>query len=398
METFVASFPVEIMEARESENGKVGHVKAVVSTFDHPYQMEYQGNHKMLAGAFDKSIADSGVAPTFFQHNWSFSEQAPIGVTHWSVSSAGLVADVEFFLDTDSGRAVYYANKAKALREWSIGYIIKASKKEEAENGWYTRAISEAQLLENSSVLKGANDQTRTLQVASAAGVVASPFTQDEARRIAFVETAHEMEVSVPALKAKMAQVDETPEPALPLVKLTNDELVTIAERFEIDVAFLEGLTPEAATFLKHLYDLALESDAGCDAEIAKELEDLKALADQLGLSHEDLGAAIDAALTIETEATAAGSKVGEGEVGDVSDGGDGTPSADAASSAPSLSPSFAALAKRHNIDVSHMTPVAEAQAETGSDDDSISTLTRVMKAWREVKATSEKISRIDNT
>lgn len=167
-EVFVANFRAEVLEAKEEDG--VGKVKALVSAYNVDYRMGWQTNHRMQVGTFAESLAANANVPLFWQHNWNYTEQPPIGVATGEETARGLVITGEFFLDTEAGRAVFNANKAGALREWSIGYRIEeyssdaGSDKSDDIETW---TITKAELMEASSVLRGANPKTKTLTVAS---------------------------------------------------------------------------------------------------------------------------------------------------------------------------------------------------------------------------------------
>lgn len=163
-QTFTANFDFEVIETAESKDGKFGTVKALVSAYDVEYNMGF-AYHKMLAGAFSDAV--DSVIPVFWQHNWNFTEQPPIGTAVVAEEKRGVVVDASFFLDLEAGRAVYNAIKAKALREWSIGYRIREHKEIARDDAPPLWEISKAELFEASSVLKGANPKTDTLSVAS---------------------------------------------------------------------------------------------------------------------------------------------------------------------------------------------------------------------------------------
>lgn len=170
-DTFYASFEIEVVEAEESDDGDTGHVEAIVSAFDVDYRMGFMTKHRITTGAFKASLAQGSNIPIFFQHNWSWSEQPPIGTGVASVVAnpkPGLKVAADFFLDTDSGRSTFRAIKAGALREWSIGYRISKYEVEEDDDGFDVVIVNEADLMEASSVLRGANPGTETLKVASA--------------------------------------------------------------------------------------------------------------------------------------------------------------------------------------------------------------------------------------
>jgi HK97 family phage prohead protease len=168
-QTFTANFKVEIETAEKV--GDRGKVTALVSVYDLPYRMGFATYHQIEFGAFAKSLAQNANVPLFWQHNWSWSEQPPIGVGTASESERGLVVEGELFLDTEAGRSVFNAMKAGALREWSIGYQINRYEIEEGDE-FDTIHAKEIELLEASSVLRGANPETETLKVASEADVI----------------------------------------------------------------------------------------------------------------------------------------------------------------------------------------------------------------------------------
>ena len=159
---FCASFGVEILKAEESDDGDTGHVEAIVSAFDVDYRMGWMTKHRITANAFKASLAGSATIPIFFQHNWSWSEQPPIGTGLASAVASpkpGLKVSADLFLDTESGRSTFRAIKAGALREWSIGYRITKYEVEEDDDGFDIVIVNEADLMEASSVLRGANPE-----------------------------------------------------------------------------------------------------------------------------------------------------------------------------------------------------------------------------------------------
>lgn len=165
-DNFVASFDVEILKAEESADGKKGHVVALVSVYNLDYTMGWRAKHRVLDGAFSASIASQPAVPIFWQHNWSWSEQPPIGTGIASEQGRGLQVAADFFLDTEAGRSVFNAIAAGALKQWSIGYRVMKYSVEETDDGFDIIHIQEAELLEASSVLRGANPETDTLLVA----------------------------------------------------------------------------------------------------------------------------------------------------------------------------------------------------------------------------------------
>ena len=162
-----ANFEFEVLKAEE--DGDKGNVEAIVSAFNVDYRMGFLTKHRITPNAFRDSIAKQANIPIFFQHNWDWSEQPPIGTGVASTvmsPKAGLKVASSFFLDTEAGRATFRAIKAGALREWSIGYRIQDFQIEENDDGMKVVVVNRAELWEASSVLRGANPDTETLKVA----------------------------------------------------------------------------------------------------------------------------------------------------------------------------------------------------------------------------------------
>ena len=128
----------------------------------------------LRAGAFEASLAErGGVLPVFYAHAWSPQKsmvpQPPIGAALADSGKDALAVEAKLFLDdSEAARSVFRAAEAGALREWSVGYIANAVETRENEDGTITEEIVEAELLEVSVVLKGANPQTEIAAVREA--------------------------------------------------------------------------------------------------------------------------------------------------------------------------------------------------------------------------------------
>lgn len=170
---FMADFQVEVLSAEKTDDGKRGKVTALVSAYNKPYRMGFATYHQVDDGAFSASLKANSSVPLFWQHNWAFSEQPPIGHAQGREESTGLVVEGEFYLDTEAGRSVFNAMDAGAIREWSIGYRITRYEIEEGDEK-DTIFVKEADLMEASAVLRGANPHTETLKVASESDVLSA--------------------------------------------------------------------------------------------------------------------------------------------------------------------------------------------------------------------------------
>lgn len=171
----------------------VGRVEAFPSVFGRAYRMGFYTYHQIEPGAFDASLAEQDAIPLYVQHNWDWSERPPIG-TGFEASEADVAGEVDddggqarglliagAFYDTDDGRSTYYGLADRALREWSIGYLIEEyTVEEDDEAGRTVLHVTRAQLWEASVVLRGANPYTRTLEVAArdAGGITAEDVRQ----------------------------------------------------------------------------------------------------------------------------------------------------------------------------------------------------------------------------
>lgn len=161
-----ASMAVEILTAEA--DGDKGMVEALVSAYDVRYRMGFATYHTIKPGAFADSIAAQDAIPMFWMHNWDWTEQPPIGhgvASEVTTPKPGLKIAGELYLDQPGVTPIFRALKAKALREWSIGYQILEYTEDPDDD--LSQIITRAQLLEASSVLKGANPDTETLKVAS---------------------------------------------------------------------------------------------------------------------------------------------------------------------------------------------------------------------------------------
>lgn len=159
-----ASMPVSLAADSDSAGGAV---KALVSAFGVKYRIGWGTWHTIEASAFDASIAAQESLPLFWQHSWDYTEQPPIGHAAMSTSDDGLEIDGELYVDLDPSIARVHASmKAGAIREWSIGYRVLAARQDPDDERHLF--VTEAEVLEASAVLRGANPETKTLEMASA--------------------------------------------------------------------------------------------------------------------------------------------------------------------------------------------------------------------------------------
>lgn len=158
------------LAADDDDAARPGHVRAVVSAYGVKYRIGWALWHTIEMGAFAASIAElEGIIPLFWMHGWDWTDQMPVGdaLASEDDDEAGLVVDGGLYVDLDPEVArLHRAAKNKAIREWSIGYRVIASRRD--TNDEAHEFVTEAELLEASLVLRGANPETRTLEVAAA--------------------------------------------------------------------------------------------------------------------------------------------------------------------------------------------------------------------------------------
>lgn len=166
VQTAQAAMNVEILTAKE--DGDKGIIEALVSAYNVKYRMGFFAHHTIVPGAFAASIAANPTIPLFWMHAWDWSEQPPIGhgdTEEVEQPKPGLKVSGEMYLDQPGVPGVFRSLKAGALKQWSIAYRILATRADEDDEE--NTFITEAELLEASSVLRGANPETETLKVAS---------------------------------------------------------------------------------------------------------------------------------------------------------------------------------------------------------------------------------------
>src|SRR5690606_15823326 len=124
-----ASMPVTFTADKDNP----GRFRALVSAYNVRYRIGFSTYHTIEAGAFADSVADQDLVPIFWQHNWDWSEQPPIGegAPAEDDDEGGLVIAGRFYVDLSAdAAAVYEANKSGALREWSIGYRVLETRRD----------------------------------------------------------------------------------------------------------------------------------------------------------------------------------------------------------------------------------------------------------------------------
>ncbi len=164
---FHASFKSKMLAAEP--DAPEGSVSAIVSAYNVRYRIGWALYHTIMNGAFSESLAEQDALPLFWMHSWAWSDGMPIGDAQGSEVPAGLQIDGQLYIDNSPDIAnLYRSLKAGAIREWSIGYDVIESNQDPDDDLHFF--VTKAEILEASSVLRGANPETETLEVASKAG------------------------------------------------------------------------------------------------------------------------------------------------------------------------------------------------------------------------------------
>lgn len=137
------------------------------SVYDVEYRAGYGLQECIAPLAFLDSLAErDGILPVFYAHAWSEQKssvpQPPIGYSVTTSDSHALRVEAHLFIqDNEAARSVWRSADARALREWSVGFLpTEIREVVDDATGAMTEVIEKAELLEVSVVLKGANPAT----------------------------------------------------------------------------------------------------------------------------------------------------------------------------------------------------------------------------------------------
>ncbi len=151
-----------LSEVKTIDNGQPGSFEAVVAVFGNVDD----GGDRMVKGAFSRTLAENGMPPVVWSHEW---QVPPIGtITDAKETDEGLHVKGRLFVGADEDHAVakqvHAAMKAGALKEFSFGYATKGSNDVE-EDGKSIRELTDVDLFEVGPTLKGMNPATRLVGV-----------------------------------------------------------------------------------------------------------------------------------------------------------------------------------------------------------------------------------------
>ncbi|WP_194385359.1 HK97 family phage prohead protease [Microbacterium luteum] len=170
---------VTAKEARKSFHASLkaadadaGTVTALVSVFE----VVDSYDEMIMPGAFKDSLERFGddPIPILWNHDWHEMD-AHLAAAKGEETDEGLVVTMQFDMDDPTSLKAFRLLKSGRIKEFSIGGFEPASGIKRVEkDGRDVWAIYEFELVEVSLVLRGANPDTRLIDVKSAAELVAA--------------------------------------------------------------------------------------------------------------------------------------------------------------------------------------------------------------------------------
>jgi HK97 family phage prohead protease len=211
----------------KSFDDETGRFRAIVSVFGN----EDSYGDVMQKGSFARSLGEwktSGDPIPFIWDHRIDDPNAYIGeIIEARETDEGLEVEGVFDLEDATAAKAYRLLKSRRVREWSFGFIIPpgGAKFAEQANGRMVREVHEAELLEVSMTLVGANRATRTVEVRSAAAAEASGPSLDE-----LDATLGALTKAADGLKAAQDMINET----TATVRAARDELEAKSKADEV--------------------------------------------------------------------------------------------------------------------------------------------------------------------
>lgn len=136
-----------------------GSFEVLVAAYGVRYPVGFGYTEEIARGAF--SAATGNRIPVMAEHDWA---SGPIGSGVVTDSDAGIIVRGSFYLeDSERARVIYRALSDGSLTDWSIGFM--PDKITTASGSPSDETIASGDLIECSSVLRGANPGTSTLAV-----------------------------------------------------------------------------------------------------------------------------------------------------------------------------------------------------------------------------------------
>ena len=162
------SFPL----ALKATNDETGTFRALVSVFG----VVDSYDEMIMPGAFAKSLERFGEdpIPILWNHQWGEMD-AHLASAKGIETDEGLEIEAQFDMDDPASQKAYRLLKSGRIKEFSIGGFEPSGGVRHTEiDGRDVWEIHEFELVEVSLVLRGANPETRLIDVKSAAELVAA--------------------------------------------------------------------------------------------------------------------------------------------------------------------------------------------------------------------------------
>ena len=160
------SFPLSLKAADDD----TGTFRALVSVFG----VVDSYDEVIMPGAFTKSLEEFGdnPIPILWNHDW-YDLDAHLASAKGVETDEGLEIEAQFDMDDPAAQKAYRLLKSGRIREFSIGgYEPSGAVRLSERDGKDVWEIHEFKLVEVSLVLRGANPDTRLIDVKSAAELV----------------------------------------------------------------------------------------------------------------------------------------------------------------------------------------------------------------------------------
>jgi HK97 family phage prohead protease len=174
-----------VREARKSlavsvkaADADAGTVTALVSAFG----VVDSYDEEIMPGAFEKSLEQFGddPIPILWNHQWGVMD-AHLAEAKGEETDEGLVVTMQFDMDDPTSVKAFRLLKSRRIKEFSIGGFEPADGIRRVEkDGEIVWQIYEFELVEISLVLRGANPETRLIDVKSAAELIAATTDSED--------------------------------------------------------------------------------------------------------------------------------------------------------------------------------------------------------------------------
>ena len=168
-----------VREARKSlaisvkaADADAGTVTALVSAFG----VVDSYDEEIMPGAFEKTLEKFGddPIPILWNHEWGVMD-AHLAEAKGEETDEGLVVEMQFDMDDPTSVKAFRLLKSRRIKEFSIGGFEPSDGIRRVEkDGRTVWQVYEFELVEISLVLRGANPETRLIDVKSAAELVAA--------------------------------------------------------------------------------------------------------------------------------------------------------------------------------------------------------------------------------